>query len=670
MTSRLIACAAASAILTAGGSAMAQTQPAPVASPTVSQVEELVIPGRLEEELPTQLAKQGVRVDVVDAETIKNGQYVDIIQSLQTTVPGLYIAPKNGPFDYARISLQGSRTQDLLFLEDGVRLNNRLYGGGTTPLDTLPASMVERIEIVEGPQALFYGTQSIAGAVNIITRDFSSHADGAVTVGGDTNSSYHADGYARAPVGPGRLVVYASADESKGFLPFPLEDFQPSATQHNRKYSLFGMGGKYQIDLSDQLRFTVSEQHNFGTLGYAQPESVANAFNSRNEDILTGKLDFSPNESVQFFLKGYYHWWRSHFTEFDNDTSTPGSLITVDDHDPWGYVDRGVNAMGKFSPMRGVNLYLGYDFQNYYGSDAVLVIEKHSESVNAVFGEIATTPELIHGLSLAAGVRYNAPSVGQSATVGVVSAKFDITDGLYLKAMAGTAFRLPTAEELFANDPFDERGNPDLKAETSKNANIALGGYFPGLRSLHWEVIGFFRDVKNLIDYDTFDPVTDQDVFGNVPGTVRIRGGEVAIDGALTDEISGSASYTYSSTKQDGGLQLSNIPKSLAKGTLDYHPVMLPFGFTASASYVGDVFNNPAGLGVTNFGDYVVFNASARLYLSHDRRQRLDVGLNNIFDKRYATALGAGFSDATGDAYVVPNLGQPRTFTVRYTFGF
>ncbi len=44
----------------------------------------------------------------------------------------------------------------MLWLVDGVRINNRLYGG-TTPLDTIPASMVERIEVLYGGQALFYG---------------------------------------------------------------------------------------------------------------------------------------------------------------------------------------------------------------------------------------------------------------------------------------------------------------------------------------------------------------------------------------------------------------------------------------------------------------------------------------------------------------------------------
>jgi len=44
----------------------------------------------------------------------------------------------------------------LLWLVDGVRISNRLYIG-TTPLDTIPAHMVERIEIIEGGQGLFYG---------------------------------------------------------------------------------------------------------------------------------------------------------------------------------------------------------------------------------------------------------------------------------------------------------------------------------------------------------------------------------------------------------------------------------------------------------------------------------------------------------------------------------
>jgi vitamin B12 transporter len=277
---------------------------------------------------------------------------------------------------------------------------------------------------------------------------------------------------------------------------------------------------------------------------------------------------------------------------------------------------------------------------------------------------------LIPNLSLAAGVRYNAPNVGQSATVGDVSARWDVTPDLFVKATLGTAFRLPTAEELFANDPLDERGNPDLQPESSRNANVSIGGVIPGPMSLHWEAIGFFRNVKNLIDLVTFDASTGQDVFGNLPGTVKVRGGELSLEGDVTQDVSASASYTYSSSHDDTGQQIKRVPVSLAKATVDYHPMDLPFGLTASLNYVGSIYDDAGGLSHVQYGRYVVINAAARVFLDHARHHRIDLGLNNVFDKTYASALTTGFSDDTGDAYVVPYLGQPRTFFARYTFSF
>jgi len=40
-------------------------------------------------------------------------------------VPGLFLTPKAGPFDYVTASLQGSRTNEILWLVDGVRISNR-----------------------------------------------------------------------------------------------------------------------------------------------------------------------------------------------------------------------------------------------------------------------------------------------------------------------------------------------------------------------------------------------------------------------------------------------------------------------------------------------------------------------------------------------------------------
>src|SRR3979409_705587 len=108
--------------------------------------EEVVTAKSLEDELPQQLSKYGTRVDTISAARIQNGGYLDVAGALEALGPGLYISPRNGPFDYVPTSLQGSRTADVLWLVDGIRINNRLYAG-TTPLDTLPAGMIDRIEV-------------------------------------------------------------------------------------------------------------------------------------------------------------------------------------------------------------------------------------------------------------------------------------------------------------------------------------------------------------------------------------------------------------------------------------------------------------------------------------------------------------------------------------------
>jgi outer membrane cobalamin receptor len=205
------------ALALAGASAFSLCQPAFGQGQAGQQLaaagepEQVLITGRIEEDLPRELAQLGTRVDIVTAGEIKNGGYIDIGQSLEVTVPGLYVAPKNGPFDYVDVSFQGGRTEDILWTVDGVRINNRLYAS-TTPLDTLPASIVERIEVLEGAQALFYGTQAIAGAINVVTKDFSETPNGALSAGFDSNMGRHFDGFFRDTVDGHHFVVYGSSD--------------------------------------------------------------------------------------------------------------------------------------------------------------------------------------------------------------------------------------------------------------------------------------------------------------------------------------------------------------------------------------------------------------------------------------------------------------------------
>ncbi len=662
-----INCFALAGVLAAVPPGFAQGQSA-------SPLDEVVVTAKsLEEELPQQLSQYGTHLDTISAAKIQNGGYIDVAGALEALAPGLYVSSKNGPFDYVQISLQGSRTPDVLWLVDGVRINNRLYAG-TTPLDTIPANMIERIEVLDGGQALFYGTQAVAGAINIVTKSFSDHPGGAFSLGADSNGGRELTGYFRDTVANHRFVVYASHDQSGGIRPFPDSDFQPSGTDRHRHYKVTTLGAKYGYDFTDNLTLSASYQHTNANLDFARPMLTATAYNQRNEDLVSSRLDYTPSDEFKFYIKDYYHWWLAHYTEFDNVIGSPGTLTTIDDHDFWGYKDYGINLLTQIAVNRGFEYLAGYDFQNYTGRDAVLVIQQQTEHVNAFFGQIRTTPELIPNAHLAAGLRYNIPNVGQSALVWNGSGQYDFSKSLFLKASVGTAFRLPTAEELFANDPKDERGNPNLKPETSRNANVSVGGSATiGASALKWELIGFYRVIKNLIDYQSFDPKTNQDVFGNVPGNVSVRGLEITLDAAITAALSGNFNATYSHSRQSGSdLQFDQIPVTQVKLGLDYHPSDLPFGATLNVVHLGDVDAEPfgAGNGRYGYGNYTVADLGGRIFVDRARRQRIDLHLNNAFNKTYYSGLAHGVNDTSGDAYLVHDLALPRIFSAYYTYAF
>jgi len=637
-----------------------------------SNVEEITVNSkRLEEEIPQELSKYGTRVDTISTTDILNGGYTDVAQALGTLTPGLYLNAKNGPFDYVDASFQGSRTEDILWLVDGVRINNRLYAG-TTPLDTIPAGMIERVEVVEGGQALFYGTQAVAGAINIVTKAFADQPDGALSIAADSNQGKHADGYARDAIGKSQIVAYLSGDQSNGYQPFRTEDYQPSGTDHRRAYNVLTLGLKYAYNFTDSIRASVDEQHTNARLDFANPFQVATEYNERSEDLLTAKLDGKFSDALQLFIKPYYHWWTSRVTQYDNTIPVSDTLDLVYDHAPWGYKDYGVNVLTEIRPGGPLEYFGGYDLQRYTGSDAALVITQHTESTNAVFGQVRTSSALFQNLRLSAGFRYNVPSVGQTATVWTVNGQYDVSPNLYVRGSVGTTFRLPTTEELFANDPNDERGDPNLKPETGTNTMFSVGGSADsGQATLGWELIGFYRQLKNLIDYATFDAQTNQAVFGNIPGTVKTKGGEVTLNASFAGALSVNANFTYADAEDPTtGQQISRVPKELFKSGLDYHPTTQPWGATATVNYFGSTVRTGLWDGSETYGKAVVFDASLRYFLGATRKQRIDMTLQNIANKQYATGLGSGIRDSDGSSYTFWDLGVPRTLRIQYTYGF
>jgi vitamin B12 transporter len=187
----------------------------------------ILVTGRsLEESLPQELSRQGHGLTVIEEQQIRQAAPLDVARALEA-VPGIYIRSANGPFSYVDIAVQGSRTQDVLWTLDGIRLNNRLYGG-TSPNDTLPASMIERIEVLKGGESLFYGTQAAAGVINVVTRGFTDDFNGQLNGSVDSRAGTGIDGYLSGGWGKHRFVAYAAHNKAEGYAPYSV--MQPSLT--------------------------------------------------------------------------------------------------------------------------------------------------------------------------------------------------------------------------------------------------------------------------------------------------------------------------------------------------------------------------------------------------------------------------------------------------------
>lgn len=647
------------------GGALAVAGGAP-ASAADTTVDELRVTARLDETLPQELARYGGDLEVVTAEIVRRNAYVDVSQALQMQAPGLFLSPRNGPFSYADISLQGSRTGDVLWLVDGVRINNRLYTA-TSPADTLPASMVERIEVLKGGQSLFYGTQAAAGAINIVTRPYADELSGALTVGGHTNSGVHADALVRGPAGPARFVAWVSKDEAKGYRAFDV--FQPSATARKRGYDVVSFGGKLGLDLSETLALNLYYQHTDAHLDYPNPRLTRLSFNDRDEEIGSISLDWTASEQVQLSVKGYYHDWDSVYSTVNNVPGNPAAPpVIVDDLTYWGYEDYGVVVLAKLNLHQGFEYQLGYDYQNFNGRDEVLLIAQQTERVHAFVAQVRTTDDLFDSARFALGVRHNRTKESEK-TVWSVSGRWDANPALFLEGMVGTSFILPSAEQLFGIDPCCAVGDPNLKAEQSLNANLSVGGE---AARLAWRFTGFARTIDDLIVDDYSRPGFPDGIYVNVDRKVRSRGVEGQATVQIADGISARGSFALTRTRAEGaGRQFDRIPKAQAKATVSYDSPEHPFGASASLLWTGDVHQQVTGFGRVNYGDYTVVDLAAYAYVDGDaRRHRLTARLENAFDEDYATRVNSALIDLSTQRFLFKFRGAPRTLHVSYAYSF
>lgn len=116
------------------------------------------------------LASATASVTILDREVIERSG-ARTVADLLRFVPGVDITSGGTRGGLTTAQIRGGDPNFTLVLLDGVPLNDSTYQvGDVFDLQGLPASAVERIEIVRGPLSSYFGSTGLAGALNIVTR--------------------------------------------------------------------------------------------------------------------------------------------------------------------------------------------------------------------------------------------------------------------------------------------------------------------------------------------------------------------------------------------------------------------------------------------------------------------------------------------------------------------
>ena len=120
--------------------------------------------------IPTNQSQTPLRTKVFTRKSFDSQQPNRLGTLLQQT-PGIFVDEMGGRGGLSSLYIRGSDPNYTMVLLDGVPLNDSTnQRGGSVDLSSLTPERIERIEIVKGPASVFYGSDAMAGAVNIITQ--------------------------------------------------------------------------------------------------------------------------------------------------------------------------------------------------------------------------------------------------------------------------------------------------------------------------------------------------------------------------------------------------------------------------------------------------------------------------------------------------------------------
>lgn len=605
-------------------------------------------------------------ITVVTAEEIQKYGYRTLADILQT-VRGFYVINDR---NYTYVGVRGlSRPGDynarILFLVDGHRANDNIYDGFYISSGfPVALDLIERIEIIRGPNSSIYGTGAFAAVINVITkrgRDLKA-AEVALRAGSLDSYTGRASYGDRFDSGVETLLsgsVYNSKGNKRLFYP----EFNSPATNSGfavdadgeQSYSIFAdiIYRDFDIHVVQGSRTKHIPTASFGT--------VFNDSRTRTTDA-HGWIDvqyshtFGKWETLGRLSYDWYDYYGINVYDYagkgippftQNYDAADGTWIDFQGDASRVFFKQHKVALGTEFRQDLRQQQINYDLQPYF-----LYLDDH-RSARVLAFYFQDEYSIRKNLAFVAGFRddwHERFGNTLSPRLGVV---YGITPNTNVKATYSWAFRAPNSYEDFYSGNHSNTANPALRPERIRTWELDLGHRFGN--TYYVSGAGFLNRIDDLID-PQIDPLTGHPVFLNT-APLDTKGIEWEVGAKWPKGWEGAISHSwqYSENTVTDNV-LTNSPKQLAKAKLSIPLVQNKLFASFDAQYT----SRRRTIAQTDLGGFGVVNAT--LY-ARKFKQNFDfsAGLYNLFDKRYA--------DSGGLEHVQTSIPQDgRSFQVKLTY--
>src|SRR5205807_6150975 len=162
---------------------------APVAAQETQKLEPVVVTAT---KIETPATEVGASVSVVTEDDFRAYHYATVDEALRS-VPGVDIRRSGTLGKTSSITIRGANSNQVQVLVDGVRVKSTTTG--QADLSDLSPDLIERIEVIRGPQSTLYGADAIGGVVNIITKKGKGPFSATVEGGAGNYDTYTGGGW-------------------------------------------------------------------------------------------------------------------------------------------------------------------------------------------------------------------------------------------------------------------------------------------------------------------------------------------------------------------------------------------------------------------------------------------------------------------------------------------